>query len=52
MCHEIPVRYAVNAAAGSTNLDAPLHDIPNATPYLFDPPGLERAVAKIRELAG
>jgi len=52
VCHEIPVRYAVNAAAGTTNLDAPLHDIPNATPYLFDPPGLERAVARIRELAG
>jgi broad specificity phosphatase PhoE len=52
VCHEIPVRYAVNAAGGSTNLDAPLHDIPNATPYLFDPPGLKRAVAKIRELAG
>ncbi len=33
VCHEIPVRYAVNAAAGSPNLDAPLHDIPNATPY-------------------
>ncbi len=52
VCHEIPVRYAINAAGGTTNLDAPLHDIPNATPYLFDPPGLERAVAKIRELAG
>jgi broad specificity phosphatase PhoE len=52
VCHEIPVRYAVNAAGGTTNLDAPLHDIPNATPYLFDPPGLERAVAKIRQLAG
>jgi broad specificity phosphatase PhoE len=51
-CHEIPVRYAVNAAAGSDNLDAPLHDVPNATPYLFDPDGLRRAVDRIRELAG
>ena len=52
VCHEIPVRYAVNAAAGSADLDSPLHDIPNATPYLFDPDGLRRAVDRIRELAG
>jgi broad specificity phosphatase PhoE len=52
VCHEIPLRYAVNAAAGSPGLDAPLHDVPNATPYLFDPDGLTRAVARIRELAG
>jgi broad specificity phosphatase PhoE len=52
VCHEIPVRYAVNAAAGSASLDAPLHDIPNATAYLFDPAGLRRAVDRIRELAG
>lgn len=51
VCHEIPVRYAVNAAAGSTSLDAPLHDIPNATPYLFDAGGLRRALARMRELA-
>ena len=52
VCHEIPVRYVVNAAAGSAELDPPLHDIPNATPYLFDPDGLRRAVDRIRELAG
>ena len=52
VCHEIPLRYAVNAAAGSADLDAPLHDVPNATPYLFDPAGLRRAVDRIRELAG
>jgi broad specificity phosphatase PhoE len=52
VCHEIPVRYVVNAAAGSSELDRPLHDIPNATPYLFDPDGLRRAVDRIRELAG
>jgi broad specificity phosphatase PhoE len=52
LCHEIPVRYAVNAAAGSNDLDRPLHDVANATPYLFDPAGVERAVARIRELSG
>jgi len=48
VCHEIPVRYAVNAAAGSENLDGPLHDVANATPYLFDEPTLRRAVARLR----
>jgi broad specificity phosphatase PhoE len=51
VCHEIPVRYAVNAAAGSPDLDGPLHDIANATPYVFDPPGLRRAIDRMRELA-
>jgi len=51
VCHEIPVRYAVNAAEGSDDLDAPLHDVANATPYLFDEPALRRAVARIRELS-
>ena len=50
VCHEIPVRYALNAAGGSNELDAPMHDIPNATPYLFDAPALERAAARIEEL--
>ncbi|HEX5449977.1 MAG TPA: histidine phosphatase family protein, partial [Gaiellaceae bacterium] len=44
VCHEIPVRYAVNAAAGSNTLDGPAHDIANATPYVFDANGLRRAV--------
>lgn len=52
VCHEIPVRYAVNAAAGSAELDGPEHEIPNATPYLFDRDGLTRAAARIEELAG
>jgi broad specificity phosphatase PhoE len=52
VCHEIPVRYAVNAAAGSAELDGPEHRIPNATPYLFDRDGLTRAAARIEELAG
>ena len=52
VCHELPVRYAVNAAAGSNELDGPEHSIPNATPYLFDDTALARAAVRIRELAG
>jgi broad specificity phosphatase PhoE len=51
VCHEIPVRYAVNAAAGSAELDGPLHDVANATPYLFDAAGLARTIERLRELA-
>jgi broad specificity phosphatase PhoE len=47
VCHEIPVRYAANAAAGSDNLDAPNHAIRNATPYLFDEPALAVAAARL-----
>jgi probable phosphoglycerate mutase len=50
VCHEIPVRYALNAAAGSDELDGPEHTIPNATPYLFDAAALERAAARIERL--
>ena len=50
ICHEIPVRYAVNAAGGSHEFDGPLHDVANATPYLFDADALRRAVDGIREL--
>jgi probable phosphoglycerate mutase len=49
--HEIPLRYAINAADGSDDLDAPAHQLANATPYLFDENALERAVQKIRQLA-
>jgi broad specificity phosphatase PhoE len=52
ICHEIPVRYAVNAGAGSGDLDHPIHDIANAAPYVFDREGLGRAVTRMRELAG
>lgn len=52
VCHEIPVRYAVNAAAGSENLDGPEHSIPNAVPYLFDEAALARAAVRIHSLAG
>jgi broad specificity phosphatase PhoE len=45
--HEIPIRYALNAAEGSNDLDGPEHSIPNAIPYLFDEAGLVRAVEGI-----
>ena len=51
VCHEIPVRYAVNAASGSDELDGPVHETANCVPYLFDEEGLERAVAGIRRSA-
>ncbi|MFL5913489.1 MAG: histidine phosphatase family protein [Gaiellaceae bacterium] len=50
VCHEIPIRYALNAAAGSDDLDAPEHGIPNATPYLFDDASLARAVEGIERV--
>ena len=51
VCHEIPVRYLVNAAAGSDDVNGPLHYVANATPYLFDEDSLDRAVQRMRELA-
>ena len=50
VCHEIPIRYALNAAGGSDDLDAPEHAIPNATPYLFDDEALARAVKGIERV--
>jgi broad specificity phosphatase PhoE len=47
VCHEIPIRYALNAAAGSESLDRPEHSIANARPYLFDDDHLRRAVKGI-----
>jgi len=49
VCHEIPIRYALNGAAGSETLDGPEHAVPNATPYLFDEDGLRRAVEGIEQ---
>jgi broad specificity phosphatase PhoE len=51
VCHEIPIRYALNAAAGSADLDGPAHEIPNATPFLFDEVSLARAAERIEVLA-
>jgi broad specificity phosphatase PhoE len=47
VCHEIPLRYAINAADGSDELDGPTRQLANATPYLFDEAALTRAVAQI-----
>jgi broad specificity phosphatase PhoE len=52
VCHEIPVRYLANAAAGSEELNGPLRFVANATPYLFDEAALRRAVERTRQLAG
>jgi broad specificity phosphatase PhoE len=52
VCHEIPVRYALNAASGSEELDGPVHQLGNCVPHLFDDVGLARAAARIRELCG
>jgi broad specificity phosphatase PhoE len=52
VCHEIPLRYALNAAGGSDELDWPAHAMPNATPFVFDADALERAAARIDLLAG
>jgi broad specificity phosphatase PhoE len=49
--HEIPLRYAINAADGSDNLDGPAHQLPNAAPYLFDKDALARGVEGIERLA-
>jgi broad specificity phosphatase PhoE len=50
VCHEIPLRYALNGARGSQSLDGPVHDLRNAAPYLFDESGLRRAVDGIERL--
>ena len=52
VCHEIPVRYALNGASGSDDFDGPERRIPNATPYLFDETALARAASRVRLLAG
>jgi broad specificity phosphatase PhoE len=50
VCHEIPLRYAINAAGRSADLDWPVHGVANATPYVFDAAGLERAVKRLAEV--
>jgi 2,3-bisphosphoglycerate-dependent phosphoglycerate mutase len=51
VCHEIPIRYALNAAAGSDDLDGPAHAIANATPFLFEAEALARAAERIDALS-
>jgi broad specificity phosphatase PhoE len=48
--HEIPLRYAINAADDSDELDGPTRQLANATPYLFDRETLSRAVEGILRL--
>ena len=50
VCHEIPLRYLLNAAGGSDELDGPVHELRNATPYLFDEQRLERGVAALARM--
>jgi probable phosphoglycerate mutase len=52
VCHEVPIRYALNSAGGSNDPDGPEHAIPNATPYLFDGESLARAAKRMREMSG
>jgi broad specificity phosphatase PhoE len=51
VCHEIPIRYALNAIGDSNDLDGPVHAIPNATPFLFDETALADAAERIEQLA-
>ncbi len=51
VCHEIPIRYALNAACGSDSLDGPTHEVPNATPFLFDELALARAADRVDALS-
>jgi broad specificity phosphatase PhoE len=51
VCHEIPIRYALNAIGRSGDLDGPVHLIPNATPFLFDENALADAAEQIDRLA-
>ena len=51
VCHEIPLRYALNGAAGSDTLEGPVHALPNAEPFLFERDALARAAQAIERLA-
>ena len=51
VCHEIPIRYALNAAGNSDDLDRPVHSIPNAMPFLFNSDALAAAADRIDRLA-
>jgi probable phosphoglycerate mutase len=50
VCHEIPLRYALNGGGGSDTLDGPVHELRNATPYLFSERGLADAVTGIERV--
>lgn len=50
VCHEIPIRYALNAVGDSDDLDRPVHTIQNATPFLFGEGALSKAADEIERL--
>jgi broad specificity phosphatase PhoE len=52
VCHEMPIRFAINAASGSRDLERPEHQIANATPYLFERSTLESAALRIERRVG
>ncbi len=52
VCHELPIRFAINAASGSTDLERPVHQIANATPYLFERSILKSAAVGIERCVG
>jgi broad specificity phosphatase PhoE len=51
VCHEIPLRYALNGARCSEQLDGPVRQLGNAQPFLFTAEALAVAVETIRRLA-
>ena len=51
VAHEIPVRYALNAAECSPDPDRPHHDIGNATAYVFGDAQLRSAAAQLALLS-
>jgi broad specificity phosphatase PhoE len=50
--HEIPLRYALNAASGSRELDGPTRNIENTVPFVLGEAAFTRAAAGIDRLAG
>jgi len=48
--HEIPLRYALNGASGSDQLDGPVRNLVNAKPFLFTEEALGRAAERIAAL--
>ncbi|MEA2160377.1 MAG: 2,3-bisphosphoglycerate-dependent phosphoglycerate mutase [Solirubrobacteraceae bacterium] len=50
VCHELPIRFALNAAAGVADPARPKHRIANADPYLFEHSALKRAADTIEQL--
>lgn len=51
VCHEMPIRYALNAAGGSDRPDEPGRDVPNAIPFLFEETTLRAATKALARLA-